>query len=51
MTVEELYNWAKEKNILDYNIAISIEIGDYGVITPNSVKINRNYKQVVITDC
>lgn len=50
MTVQELYDWAKENNTLDYDIAIDIEIGDYGVIAPNSVKINRNYKQVVVTD-
>ena len=50
MTIQELYDWAKEKNILDYDISIDVEFGDFGIIELNNMKIDKKYKCAVVAD-
>ena len=38
MTIQELYDWAKENNILDYDISIDVEFGNFGGKTADNTK-------------
>ena len=49
MTIEELYNWAKEKNVLDYDLSNDVEFG-FGIVDIKDLKIIKDNKEVVITD-
>ena len=49
MTIEELYNWAKEKNVLDYDLSNDVEFG-FGIVDIKDLKIVKNNKEVIITD-
>ena len=49
MTIEELYNWAKEKNILDYDLSNDVEFG-FGIVDIKDLKIIKDNKEVIITD-
>ena len=49
MTIEELYNWAKEKNVLDYDLSNDAEFG-FGIVDIKDLKIIKDNKEVIITD-
>lgn len=49
MTIEELYNWAKEKNVLDYDLSNDVEFG-FGIVDIKDLKIIKDNKEVIITD-
>lgn len=49
MTIEELYNWAKEKNVLDYDLSNDVEFG-FGIVDIKDLKIIKDSKEVIITD-
>lgn len=56
MTIRELYDWGKEKNALDYDIAIDdgfASFSIYGILDFNikNTEIDRENKLVVMTDC
>lgn len=50
MTIKELYEWAKEKNILDYDLSIDVEFGNFGLVDIRDLKINKDYGEVMVTD-
>ena len=50
MTIQELYDWAKENNILDYDISIDVEFGDFGMVDIKDLKIDKKYKCAVVAD-
>ncbi len=43
MTIKELYEWAKEKNVLDYDLSIGVEFGNFGMVDTKDLKINKDY--------
>ena len=49
MTIEELYNWAKAKNVLDYDLSNDADFG-FGIIDIKDLKIIKDNKEVIITD-
>ena len=49
MTIEELYNWAKENNALDYDLSVNVEFG-FGMIDIRDLKIIKDDKEVMVTD-
>lgn len=56
MTIEELYNWGKKNNALDYDIAINDGFASFsiqGILDFNikNTEIDRENKLVVMTDC
>lgn len=50
MTIQELYDWAKENNVLDYDLFIGLIRGDRGIIDIDDIKINNTFKEVRVTD-
>ena len=50
MTIQELYAWAKENNIVDYDLSIDVACGDDGIIELNNMKIDQKYKCAVVAD-
>ena len=50
MTIKELYEWAKEKNVLDYDLSIDVEFGNFGMVDIRDLKINKDYGEVMVTD-
>ena len=50
MTIKELYEWAKEKNILDYNLSIDVEFGVFGMVNIKDLKIDKEFREVMVTD-
>ena len=50
MTIQELYDWAKEKNILDYDISIDVEFGNFGMIDIKDLKIDKDYGEIIVSD-
>ena len=50
MTIEELYNWAKEKNVLDYDLSIDVEFGNFGMVDIKDLKIDKNCEEVIVAD-
>lgn len=49
MTIEKLYNWAKAKNVLDYNLSIIDQVGNFDTLNFKDIKIDKDYKEIVIT--
>lgn len=49
MTIEELYNWAKENNALDYDLSVNVEFG-FGMVDIRDLKIIKDDKEVMVTD-
>ena len=50
MTIQELYDWAKENNILDYDLSISLINGDLGMVDISDMKIDKTLKEVKVAD-
>lgn len=50
MTIQELYDWAKENNILDYDLSINLIQGDLGMVDISDMKIDKTLKEVKISD-
>ena len=50
MTIEELYNWAKEKNVFDYDLSIDVEFGDFGMVDIKDLKIDKDYGEIIVAD-
>lgn len=49
MTIKQLYDWAKEKNVLDYDLSNDVEFG-FGIVDIKDLKIIKDNKEVIITD-
>ena len=49
MTIKELYDWAKKKNILDYDLYIDVEFGIFGKVDIKDLKIDKDYGEVTVT--
>ena len=50
MTIQELYVWAKENNILDYDISIELVSGDFGIVDISDMRINEKREQAIIAN-
>lgn len=50
MTIQELYDWAKENNILDYDLSINLIQGDLGMVDISDMKIDKTLKEVEVSD-
>ena len=50
MTIQELYDWAKENNVLDYDMAIEVEFGDFGIVSLSDMKIDKDFREVIVSD-
>lgn len=55
MSIQELYNWGKENNILDYDIAINYSCYDFYIggifdFNNNNTEIDRENKLAVLTE-
>ena len=49
MSIQELYNWAKENNVLDYDLSNDADFG-FGIVDIKDLKIIKDNKEVIITD-
>ena len=50
MTIKELYEWAKEKNVLDYDLSIDVEFGNFGLVDIKDLKIDKDYGEIIVVD-
>lgn len=50
MTIKELYDWAKENNVLDYDMAIEVEFGNFGLVSLSDMRIDKDYREVIVSD-
>lgn len=50
MTIQELYDWAKENNILDYDLSINLIQSDLGMVDISDMKIDKTLKEVEVSD-
>ena len=50
MTIKQLYDSAKEKNILDYDLSIDIMFGSFGMVDIKDLKIDKDYGEVIVAD-
>lgn len=50
MTIKELYEWAKEKNVLDYDLSVNVEFGNFGIAESQDLKIDKEFREVMVTD-
>lgn len=48
MTIQELYVWAKENNVLDYDLSIDVEFGCFGIVDLQNMKIDKKYERTVV---
>ena len=48
MSIQELYNWAKENNALDYDLSVNVEFG-FGMVDIKDLKIIKHDKEIMIT--
>lgn len=49
MSIQELYDWAKENNALDYDLSVNVEFG-FGMVDIRDLKIIKDDKEVMVTD-
>ena len=50
MTIQELYDWAKENNVLDYDLYINLIHGDFGIVDIDDIEINKTFREIRVTD-
>lgn len=50
MTIKELYEWAKEKNVLDYDLSVNVEFGNFGIVDSQDLKIDKEFREVMVSD-
>ena len=50
MTIQELYDWAKENNVLDYDMSIDVEFGNFGMVDIKDLKIDKDYEEIIVAD-